>query len=145
VGCRRVTTWDAAAAGVLDSHETEAHCSSAAAYRPPTGALCQVFISHAGEQKALFVNILHEAFRQRHPALEVFVDERCLEAGGDAMPAIFDSLADAFVGEGGRSHRHCVVAAYGRPSLRDPGHASNAWLLGDGWVVVSQAVDGAMV
>jgi hypothetical protein len=73
--------------------------SQARAFKQPCGELCRVFISHAGEQKAVFVDMLHEAFRQRYPALKVFVDERSLQGGGDAMQGIFDSLADAYVGE----------------------------------------------
>jgi hypothetical protein len=78
---------------------TGASISQARAFKQPSGELCHVFISHAGEQKALFVDVLHEAFRQRYPAVKVFVDERSLQGGGNAMRSIFDNLADAFVGE----------------------------------------------
>jgi hypothetical protein len=78
---------------------TGASISQASEFKQPSGELCHVFISHAGEQKAVFVDMLHEAFRQRYPAVKVFVDERSLQGGGDAMRGIFDNLADAFLGE----------------------------------------------
>jgi hypothetical protein len=62
----------------------------------PSGELCHVFISHAGEQKRGFVDFLVAAFP---PPLKVFLDEYTLEAGNDAMPAIDASLKDALVGE----------------------------------------------
>jgi hypothetical protein len=79
-------------------------------YKPPTGQLCRVFLSHAGEEKGGFVAFLHRAFKQQYPQLEVFLDELSLQGGGRAMPAIYDSLADAFVGERTRScslHSSC--------------------------------------
>jgi hypothetical protein len=67
-------------------------------YKPPTGKLCQVFISHAGEHRRGFVASLREEFRRSYPALEVFVDEHSLKVEGSAMPAIEAALQDAFVG-----------------------------------------------
>jgi hypothetical protein len=67
-------------------------------YKPPTGKLCRVFISHAGQEKRGFVAFLREEFKRSHPALDVFVDEYSLKMGGSAMPAIEAALGDAFVG-----------------------------------------------
>jgi hypothetical protein len=67
-------------------------------FKPPTGKLCHVFISHAGEQKAGFVDVLWQEFGRKYPVLKVFVDELSLQKGEGAMPAINRALGDAFVG-----------------------------------------------
>jgi hypothetical protein len=77
-------------------------------YKPPTGKLCQVFISHAGEQKRGFVDFLRKEFNDRHAALEVFVDQYSLKMGGSAMPAIEAALGDAFVGTLPTMHVPCL-------------------------------------
>jgi hypothetical protein len=68
-------------------------------FSPPTGKKCHGFISHAGLQQRDFVDFLLKEFNVNYPAVEVFVDERSLPKGGEAMPAINAALADAFVGE----------------------------------------------
>jgi hypothetical protein len=70
-------------------------------YQPPTGQKCRVFVSHAGEQKKLLVDIISETLQRDHPALrgQVFVDERSLRGGDDAMREMYESLRDACVGE----------------------------------------------
>jgi hypothetical protein len=63
-----------------------------------------VFISHAGEQKAM-VDFLHEKLEKDQPGLRglVFLDEHSLQQGDEAMEKIYHSLRDAFVGKGGGS------------------------------------------
>jgi hypothetical protein len=78
------------------------------AYQAPTGTVCRVFISHAGEQKRGFVAFLRKEFNDHHAALKVFVDESSLEMGGSAMPAIEAALGDAFVGTT-PMHPHCCA------------------------------------
>jgi hypothetical protein len=65
----------------------------------PTGRLCRVFISHAGEDKRYIVAFLHEVFKERYPEVEVFLDEESLTPGGAALPGIHAALGDAFVGD----------------------------------------------
>jgi hypothetical protein len=69
-------------------------------YQPPTGQQCRVFISHAGEQKAM-VDFLHEKLEKECPALKgrVFLDERSLQGGDAAMEKMYHSLRDALVGK----------------------------------------------
>ena len=64
----------------------------------PTGKVWRVVISHAGEQKRVFVDFLYEAFQERLPLVKVFLDEYSLPKGGDAPPTIHAALQDAFVG-----------------------------------------------
>jgi hypothetical protein len=73
-------------------------------YQPPTGQQCWVFISHAGEQKKLLVDIVREKLKIEYPALKVeeggvFVDEHWLKGGDAAFKKMYESLRDAFVGE----------------------------------------------
>jgi hypothetical protein len=73
-------------------------------YQPPTGQKCRVFLSHAGEQKKLFVDSVRERLGEQYPLLKVvpggvFMDELSLPGAGAAMKGIYDSLRDAFVGE----------------------------------------------
>jgi hypothetical protein len=60
---------------------------------------CHVFLSHAGEQKQIFVDFVMDAFKTRCPNLNVFLDEYCLEPCGAAMLNIRFALQDALVGE----------------------------------------------
>jgi hypothetical protein len=88
----------AAAADSTGSGTTMAHgCELRIAYKPPSGELCHVFISYAVEQKA-FADLLHDAFRQRYPALEVLATERLVQDEGIAIEHISAALGDAFVG-----------------------------------------------
>jgi hypothetical protein len=67
-----------------------------------------VFISHAGEQKYIWVGTLKQEFEREHPGLRpqadgrkpVFLDETSLQ-GGQKKPIkeIYENLVDAFVGE----------------------------------------------
>jgi hypothetical protein len=67
----------------------------------PRGRRYRVFVSHAGEQKPGFVAFLLEKFEREYPALkgQVFVDERSLAVGGEALETIYTALQDACVGE----------------------------------------------
>jgi hypothetical protein len=67
--------------------------------KAPTGQLCRVFISHAGEQKPEFVEFLREKFQQSYPTVEVFVDEHSLDVGDEALKKIVAALGEAFVGK----------------------------------------------
>jgi hypothetical protein len=98
-GCTASTVSPSAVVGVLESHNTSLGSMHDVAYKAPSGQLCHAYISHAGEQKAGLVDMLHEAFQQRYPALNVFVDARSLQAGDDALQTIIQALGDAYVGE----------------------------------------------
>jgi hypothetical protein len=67
--------------------------------KAPTGQLCRVFISHAGEQKLQVVDFLLQEFQRSYPTVEVFVDEFSLKVGDAALKEIVAALGDAFVGE----------------------------------------------
>ena len=55
-----------------------------------------VFLSHAGEQKRIFVDFVYEALKEEGVA--VFMDESSLRCGDTAWPTITAALQGACVG-----------------------------------------------
>ena len=55
-----------------------------------------VFLSHAGEQKQIFIDFLYEALREE--GVDVFMDESSLRCGDTAWPTILAALHRASVG-----------------------------------------------
>jgi hypothetical protein len=85
-------TWHADGVGPLSL----AHLG---ALQEPTGTVCQVFISHAGEQMWGFVDFLLQEFTDRYPAVKVVLDDYSLPKGIELLPEIHAALQDALVGE----------------------------------------------
>jgi hypothetical protein len=63
----------------------------------PAGKEHHVFISHAGEQKYVFVDFLKQDFATRYPDVKVFLDEYSLEPGEGAAEQMHSALIDTFV------------------------------------------------
>ena len=65
----------------------------------PSKAQASVFLSHAGEQKKVFVDFLHGLLTEDPPGLLVFLDEYSLIPGTpDSWHSIVDALKVAAVG-----------------------------------------------
>jgi hypothetical protein len=63
-----------------------------------TAAGPHVFISHAGEQKMSVVDVLRARFKDKHPQLDVFVDEWSLQPGDRPMARMGAACWGAAVG-----------------------------------------------
>ena len=55
-----------------------------------------VFLSHAGEQKQIFLDFLYEALKEE--GVDVFMNESSLRCGDTAWPTILAALHGASVG-----------------------------------------------
>jgi hypothetical protein len=69
--------------------------------KAPTGKLCRVFISHAGEPNMGFVDYLQQGFEVQYPSLNFFVGKgsQGVETAGALTGASGPALEDAFVGK----------------------------------------------
>jgi creatinine amidohydrolase/Fe(II)-dependent formamide hydrolase-like protein len=72
--------------------------SAGSSLREPAGRACHVFVSHAGEQKRDFVDIMYNEFHRRFPDVAVFLDETCLKVTEMAANSMHAALQDSFVG-----------------------------------------------
>jgi hypothetical protein len=66
--------------------------------KAPTGQLCHVFISYAGEQRQVFVDYLQQAFQIHHPLLRVLLQDSIADAT-DAFWEARTAIEDAFSGK----------------------------------------------
>lgn len=69
-----------------------------------SGMAAKVFISHAGEQKKVFVDVLHSFLEIE--GISSFVDEYDLVPGNKNWAAIEKALKEATVG---KAHSSCVL------------------------------------
>lgn len=59
---------------------------------------CDVFLSHAGEQKREHVDCVHTIAKYILPGVSVFLDQHSLEFGDDADPEMTKAMNEAAVG-----------------------------------------------